>query len=89
MASKVAKSKGKVVVAMSGGVDSCVAAALLQLQGYDVIGMSIQTFDSGKDEKVVAVVDSAKDKLDSSNYDKKQKTAQISNAYINDLKTLM
>lgn len=40
------KSKGKVVVAMSGGVDSSVAAALLQLQGYDVIGMSIQTFDN-------------------------------------------
>jgi tRNA-specific 2-thiouridylase len=43
--------KGKVVVAMSGGVDSSVAAALLQLQGYDVIGMSIQTFDNGKEEK--------------------------------------
>lgn len=45
------KSKGKVVVAMSGGVDSSVAAALLQLQGYDVIGMSIQTFDANKNEK--------------------------------------
>lgn len=45
------KNKGKVVVAMSGGVDSSVAAALLQLQGYEVIGMSIQTFDANKDEK--------------------------------------
>lgn len=36
---------------MSGGVDSSVTAALLQLQGYDVIGMSIQTFDAKKDEK--------------------------------------
>lgn len=45
------QSKGKVIVAMSGGVDSSVAAALLQLQGYEVIGMSIQTFDAGKDEK--------------------------------------
>lgn len=45
------KSKGKVVVAMSGGVDSSVAAAMLQLQGYDVIGMAIQTFDSNKNEK--------------------------------------
>ena len=36
---------------MSGGVDSSVAAAMLQLQGYDVIGMSIQTFDNNKDEK--------------------------------------
>ncbi|MGZ3695216.1 MAG: tRNA 2-thiouridine(34) synthase MnmA [Bdellovibrionota bacterium] len=51
MAVQVAKSKGKVVVAMSGGVDSSVTAALLQLQGYDVIGMSIQTFDAKKDEK--------------------------------------
>lgn len=47
----MAKSKGKVVVAMSGGVDSSVAAAMLQLQGYDVIGMSIQTFDNTKEEK--------------------------------------
>ena len=45
------KSKGKVVVAMSGGVDSSVTAALLQLQGYDVIGMSIQTFDNAKEDK--------------------------------------
>jgi tRNA-uridine 2-sulfurtransferase len=45
------KPKGKVVVAMSGGVDSSVAAAMLQLQGYEVIGMSIQTFDNSKEEK--------------------------------------
>lgn len=51
MSRQVAKSKGKVVVAMSGGVDSSVTAALLQLQGYEVIGMSIQTFDAKKDEK--------------------------------------
>lgn len=36
---------------MSGGVDSSVAAALLQLQGYEVVGMSIQTFDNAKEEK--------------------------------------
>ena len=42
------KSKTKVVVAMSGGVDSSVVAALLKSQGYNVVGITLQLFDYGK-----------------------------------------
>lgn len=39
--------KTRVVVAMSGGVDSSVTAALLVEQGYDVVGITLQLYDHG------------------------------------------
>ncbi len=38
----------KVVVAMSGGVDSSVAAALMKDQGYDVTGITLKLYDDNK-----------------------------------------
>lgn len=46
--------KGRVLVAMSGGIDSSVAAVLLHEQGYEVIGMTMKTWDyasAGGDKK--------------------------------------
>ncbi len=37
--------KGRVLVAMSGGIDSSLAAVMLHEQGYEVIGMTMKTWD--------------------------------------------
>lgn len=41
----------RIVVAMSGGVDSSVAAALLAEQGHDVVGVSMQLYDQSETEQ--------------------------------------
>jgi tRNA-specific 2-thiouridylase len=46
-------AKGRVLVAMSGGVDSSVAAALLQRQGYEVVGITMNVWPELPDEAVV------------------------------------
>lgn len=45
----IAKSPAdtRVVVAMSGGVDSSVVAAMLKDEGYDVVGITLQLYDHG------------------------------------------
>lgn len=44
---KKAVGATRVVVAMSGGVDSSVTAALLRAEGYDVVGITLQLYDHG------------------------------------------
>jgi tRNA-uridine 2-sulfurtransferase len=57
---------GKILVAMSGGIDSSVAAMMLHEEGYEVIGITMKTWDyessgSGKKETGCCSLDSIND----------------------------
>lgn len=61
-------SKGKVLVAMSGGIDSTVVALMLHHEGYEVVGITMKTWDyatsvgtSGKKETGCCNIDSFND----------------------------
>ena len=45
MKSQKMSKKGRVLVAMSGGIDSSLAAVIMHEQGYEVIGMTMKTWD--------------------------------------------
>ena len=45
------KKETKIVVAMSGGVDSSVVAALMKQEGYDVTGITLKLYDDTKQSK--------------------------------------
>ena len=42
-------SETKVVVAMSGGVDSSTVAGMMKKEGYDVVGITLKLYDDGKE----------------------------------------
>ncbi|HUU34575.1 MAG TPA: tRNA 2-thiouridine(34) synthase MnmA [Vicinamibacterales bacterium] len=51
----------RIVVAMSGGVDSSVAAALLVEQGYEVVGVSMQLYDNSSGFGTCCTIDDLND----------------------------
>ena len=60
----------KVVVAMSGGVDSSVVAALMKEEGYDVTGITLKLYDDSKQSKEGRQCCAGQDILDAKEFQK-------------------
>ncbi|SFE64377.1 tRNA 2-thiouridine(34) synthase MnmA [Peptostreptococcus sp. D1] len=62
---EILNKKKRVLLGMSGGVDSSVAAYLLQKDGYEVVGATMKLWEPGDDDKNQAIADAKKvaDKL--------------------------
>ena len=56
--------KGKVVIGLSGGVDSTVAAYLLKKDGYEVIGVTLDLWESSNGERTIIDAKRVAEKLE-------------------------